>query len=103
MDKLVKNVKRNIGADVVRCFACFSVVSVHFFMNTEFYANIIAGEKMYIMTLMRTFFMICVPLFMILSGYLMRNKKPELRYYKKIGKTFITYALACMACICVFH
>ena len=90
---------RNIGADVVRCIACFSVVSVHFFHNNGFYENIVAGRRMYIMMLLRSFFVICVPLFMLLSGYLMRNKKPSVEYYKKLGKTIFTYVLASGACI----
>ncbi len=93
------NSKRNIGADVIRCLAFFSVVSVHFIGRIGFSENVVEGEKMFLLTFLRAFFIICVPLFMMLSGYLMLNKKAELNYYKKIGKTYLTYALASLCCI----
>ena len=85
MEKSVaENKKRSVSMDIIRCFALLFVVSVHFFLNNGFYDVPVYGARMYIMTLMRSFFMICVPLFMILSGYLMCNKKLGKGYYKKI-------------------
>jgi len=94
-----ETVNRNIGADVIRCIACFFVVSVHFFLHSGFYTNVFLGKKMFVMTLFRSLFITCVPLFMILSGYLMKDKKLNLQYYKKIWKTVVTYVLASVACI----
>ena len=54
---------------------------------------------MFIMTLMRSFFIICVPLFITLSGYLLKNKKLEKSYYKRISKIIITYILASLLCV----
>lgn len=54
---------------------------------------------MYIMTLMRSFFIICVPLFLTLSGYLLRRKQLEKNYYKRISKIIITYVLASLFCV----
>ena len=36
--------KRNPAADVVRVFAFFCVISVHFFFNNGFYKHPIVGE-----------------------------------------------------------
>lgn len=72
---------RNPALDIVRCVALFSVVGVHFFLNSGFYDEIVQGERMYVMTVVRSACMICVPLFMLLSGYLMRTRKPSSRYY----------------------
>lgn len=91
--------KRNPAADLIRIFAFFSVVSVHFFANIEFYSYPLEGKRMYIMTLTRSFFMICVPLFLTLSGYLLRKKQLEKRYYGRIGKILLTYVLASLACV----
>ena len=50
------------------------------------------------MTVMRTAFMVCVPLYMLLSGYLSAGKhipltRPGLLgYYKKLLPIFLTYA-----------
>ena len=43
--------------------------------------------------------MICVPLFIILTGYLMSNKKWSGRYYLGIVKTLGIYLLASIVCI----
>ena len=91
--------KRNPAADVVRVFAFFCVISVHFFFNNGFYKHPIVGEKMLVMTVIRSFFMICVPLFLILSGFLMRKKTLSKDYYKKVSKVIITYILASIACL----
>ena len=64
---------RNIGADIIRCLAFMSVVCVHFFVRTGYYDHTFVGEKMFLMTFVRSFFIICVPLYMTLSGYLSRN------------------------------
>ena len=91
--------KRSPAADLIRIFAFFSVVSVHFFMKSGFYDGIVAGERMYIMTLMRSFFMICVPLFLVLSGFLLRKKQLEKSYYSRVWKIILTYLLASISCI----
>ena len=54
---------------------------------------------MYIMTLMRTAFMVCVPLFLLLTGYLMNKKELSKKYYLGIIKTLAIYLLASIACL----
>ena len=63
--------KRSPAADIIRIFAFFCVVSVHFFLNSKFYDYPTEGKTMLVMTICRSFFMICVPLFLLLSGYLL--------------------------------
>lgn len=94
-----QNENRDSSLDLVRIFGLFSVISVHFFLNTGFYEDIIAGKKMYVLLLIRTFFMMCVPLFIVLSGYLLNKKTLCFRYYCGIFKTLITYFLASSACV----
>ena len=90
--------QRSPSLDIIRCFALFFVVSVHFFLNNGYYNETIAGTHMYIMTVMRSFFMICVPLFIVLSGYLMCNKTISKSYYKKLVYTVSIYFLASVCC-----
>lgn len=91
---------RDTGLDITRIVAFMSVPAVHFFLNSGFYDIPVKGNKMYIMVIFRTLFMICVPLFMLLSGYLMSgkkimmDKKSILNQYKKLDKIIITYVLA---------
>lgn len=96
----VSNTQRNTAIDVIRCFAFFSVVSVHFFSYIGFYDEIIAKE-MLLMTFMRSFFTICVPLFLMISGYLTHSKTVSKSYYKKLIYTLSIYLLASLFC-CLF-
>lgn len=95
----LKTKDRNPAMDVIRCFACFFVVSVHFFLHNGFYDTTVLGPRMYVMTLMRSFFMICVPLFMMLTGYLSCKKTISKGYYGKILYILSIYILASLCCI----
>lgn len=97
MDKA--EIKRNSSMDIIRCIALFLVISVHFFLHNEYYFQPVEGIYMYIMTLMRSCFMECVPLFMVLTGYLMNKKKPTRSYYKGIKRIVLIYLYASAACL----
>lgn len=73
--------KRNINIDLIKSIAVFSVISVHFFLNVGLYEIIINSSNMYIAIFFRTLFMICVPLFIITTGYLMKDKTLSKKYY----------------------
>ena len=70
--------KRDVSLDITRIIAFVSVPAIHFFLNSGYYNVPLEGKRMYLMTYGRTFFMVCVPLFMILSGYLMVTKDIKL-------------------------
>ena len=90
---------RNIGLDVTRILAYMTVLSVHFFMNSEFYTTPLKDWRMSIMGAMRTLCMVCVPLFMLLTGYLSAGKRVEiskkglLQYYARLLPILLTYVL----------
>lgn len=92
--------KRDVGLDITRIVAFVSVVSIHFFLNSGFYNEIIVGPKMIFATIIRSFFMICVPLFMLLSGYLISDKIIEITgkalvvYYKHLLSIVGSYIIA---------
>lgn len=96
----VRKPPRDIGLDITRIVAFVSVPCVHFFKDTGFYTTPVLGARMYVMCVMRTMFMVCVPLFMLLSGYLMSNRVVPLNrkgiavHISKAAKLFATYALA---------
>lgn len=97
--------KRDVSLDITRIIAFVSVPAIHFFLNSGYYNVPLEGKRMYLMTYGRTFFMVCVPLFMILSGYLMvtkdikLEKKSILKFYSKLSKVLVTYLLAALAII----
>ncbi len=90
---------RNITLDIIRVIAVFSVIGVHFFLNSGFYEITVKGMAMFLGTLLRTLFMICVPLFLLLSGYLMKNKVLSKKYYMGIGKVIGVYIISTLVCL----
>lgn len=86
--------ERNINLDIIRVFAFLSVISVHFFLHSGFYNDDIFGIKDYFIVSLREFFMICVPLFILLTGYLNTEKEVSKGYYKSIIPKLFIYVLA---------
>lgn len=43
--------KRNINLDLIRMIAVFSVLAVHFFLNSNYYSTLLEGGTMYVATL----------------------------------------------------
>ena len=91
--------KRNTALDITRIIALLSVIGIHFFMNTDYYTAPMLGGRMLVMTVMRTPFTVCVPLFIMLTGYLMNKKTISGKYYLGIVKTLGIYVLASIACL----
>lgn len=91
--------KRDVGIDVIKVVALLCVISVHWFWRSEYYQQPMLGKGMLILTIVRSFFMICVPLFLIATGYLMNRKKLEKKYYKGIIKILYTYVIVSIICI----
>lgn len=87
---------RNINLDVIRCVALLFVLCVHFFLHAGFYNYPLAGADMYIGTIMRNIFTSCVPLFIMLTGYLMNKKTISVSYFKGMKKVIILYLLSCI-------
>ena len=88
---IVNRKVRDIRLDILRIFALFCVIAFHFFLNSGFYDKIVIGKQMYIMCIIRSFFTVCVPLFIILTGYLLNRKILSKQYYKRIIKILIIY------------
>lgn len=91
--------ERNLNADLIRCAAVYSVLSVHFLKNNGFYSTPVVGADMLVMCMYRSLFMACVPLFMILTGYLMWQKTLSRGYYRGILRTLEIYVLVSIACL----
>lgn len=85
--------------DLIRAVALLTVVSVQFLLNTGFYQEIVAGKRMYAMTLIRCACSVCVPLFMLLTGYLSAEKRVSVTHYRGLGKTLGEYVLSAVGCI----
>ena len=91
--------QRSCNLDVIRIFAFLTVVAVHFFLNVDFYDVTITNPVMLVPICIRNFCMICVPLFLMLSGYLLKNRTFSLKFYMKLIPTLGIYLLASLCCM----
>ncbi len=91
--------QRNPAMDLIRCFSLLCVISEHFFKHSNFYSYTVTGFPMFIMVTLRCCLMICVPLFLALSGYLQGNKKLSRSYYKGILPVIGVYLLVSLLVI----
>ena len=57
------------------------------------------GPLMFLMIIMKVLFSACVPLFLILTGYLMSRKTLSRKYYLGIRKTLTVFVLATVVCM----
>ena len=90
---------RDPGLDLIRATAAFLVLSVHFFSRIGFYVQPMVGKRMLLMCMMRMGFITCVPLFLLLTGYLCRKKELSRRYYGGIVRILMTYLLCGLVCL----
>lgn len=85
---------RDVGLDLIRAVASWLVVSVHFFLKICYYYEPLQGKWMLLMSVLRMACMTCVPLFLLLTGYLCCEKRLSARYYLGLTRVLLTYLLA---------
>lgn len=82
---------RNYGIDIIRVIAIILVLSVHFFLNTSYYSVSNVGIGMKLQTIIRNFCMICVPLFMLITGFLNKKTKYDKTFFKGLINILIIW------------
>jgi len=87
---------RQPGLDVIRCLAVLAVIATHSMTGTSYYSQPFTGSFMFIFTFMRSFFICCVPLFMILSGFLLKKRTFGVAHYIKILHVLLPYVTCCV-------
>ena len=97
-----KRNNRDIGLDITRIVAFLFVPSAHFFLNAGFYTVPVIGLRMACMVMLRAVFLNAVPLFLLLTGYLLSVKAIPLQwkalksFYAGLFKVIVTYLLSCV-------
>lgn len=86
-----KEKTRCFGLDLIRFIAILFIVLLHSFLKGNYYVASMSGLKMFLLTFVKWTTFICVPLFMILTGYLKSNKKVNKEHYSKIVPILIVY------------
>lgn len=91
--------KRSFGLDLARATAGVLVLSVHFFLNNEFYQTPVVGGTMLAACVARMLCMTCVPLFLVLTGYTCIHREWSKGYYRKLYPILLTYLGASGVCL----
>lgn len=97
-----KKPPRDVNLDLIRCVALFLVPSLHSLAYMEFYDIPVTGWLMYIMSSIRTMSMMCIPLFLMLTGYLMSKKVYSRKYFKGLIRVWLIFFL-CKIVIVIFY
>ncbi len=85
--------RRNTGIDLVKVFAVCSVIVLHYLIAIGYYSEVSGTRHFMILSIIRWAVMSSCPLFMMLSGYLLSKKKPELKYYYSLVKVLRNYSV----------
>ena len=93
------NKERLYGPDAVKCAALVLVVSVHFFLNTGFYELPLRGAVMAVCAWLRMLFMVCVPLFMMLTGYLAAGRRVRDGWLRGLWRTVAVWVVSSVICL----
>lgn len=92
--------QRICGLDLIRVVAIFFVILGHFFSLNTSYRNVpFHGGSLFIQGVMNSVFMVGVPLFMMLTGYLNIKKTPTKKYYKGMIRVLVAYLVFSIATI----
>lgn len=86
--------ERKLNIDVIKCIASFFVICVHFFLYSGYYDQSFKNRSILISSFIWIIFMTCVPLFIITTGYLMKDKTYSRSYFLKLLPVLGIYSLS---------
>ncbi|MCQ2417595.1 MAG: acyltransferase family protein [Oscillospiraceae bacterium] len=88
--KLFKETKNEPGIDLLKIFAMYFVISLHFFLHTGYYSLESVQPDIIFHVSFRALFYECVPLFLLITGYLKRKARFEAEHFIKAIPIIIT-------------
>lgn len=94
--------KRNLNLDLIRAIAIVNVIAVHYLVYTGYYGSPQVAITGMLFAILRCVFITCVPLFLILSGYLCKEKVLGKGYYQGIIRVLLSYLLVGLICQVAF-
>lgn len=87
------------GLDLIRGLALLFVIFMHAFMNSGFYNARADSVPMLMLLLLRLTSASCVPLFLMLSGWLCSDRRLCGRYYLSVVRVLFIYAVCSVLCL----
>lgn len=91
--------ERNLNLDLIRCVALLMVPIMHALDHTGLYDQQLYGAANQFMIAVKTLFTTCIPLYVMLSGYLCNRKALSARYYLGLIRILGIYLLCGIACL----
>lgn len=91
--------ERNLNLDLIRCVALLMVPIMHSLDHTGLYDQQLYGAANQVMIAVKTLFTTCIPLYVLLSGYLCNRKALSARYYLGLIRILGIYLLCGVACL----
>lgn len=91
------------GIDIIKILAVFMVVCIHTYLYDGMYGEPITDPKFILPIACRWISYTCVPLFMLSTGYLMKNKKFSGKYYLGLIKIIVIYIIVSIICMKFNH
>ena len=85
--------ERKLNIDLLKCIAIVFVVGVHFFLHTNYYGQSFTFKSIFLSSFIWMILMTCVPLFIMTTGYLMKDKTYSEDYFLKLLPVIGIYAL----------
>ena len=89
---------RKEDLDILRVIAIIFVLSVHGLSYIGFYEHRFSGGVMFILSVVRTLFITCVPLFLIITGALHNEDNYNKKFFVRLIKIIIIYTIAAILC-----
>lgn len=86
--------ERKLNIDILKCIAIVFVVAVHFFLHTNYYGRSYSFKSIFLSSFIWMILMTCVPLFIMTTGYLMKDKTYSKTYFIKLLPVLGIYCLA---------
>lgn len=92
--------QKRVDLDLIRCCAIIFVITVHGLSYAGFYELSKPSLLLLISHLIRCVVIICVPLFLILTGYLSAEKRYtyDIAYFKKPMRLIVIYIVCALIC-----
>lgn len=91
--------ERNLNLDLIRCVALLMVPIMHSLDHTGLYDQQLYGAANQFMIAVKTLFTTCIPLYVLLSGFLNNKKALSARYYLGLIRILGVYLICGVACL----